>query len=63
MNEYSHYTASLFCVNAIQNLTTDGTFELFTEDATIFEQGKVEGTYKEYIIHGCRYDFVPCEYY
>ncbi|MDB4291821.1 nuclear transport factor 2 family protein [Maribacter sp.] len=34
---------------AIQNLTTDGTFELFTEDATIFEQGKVEGTYKEYI--------------
>ncbi len=35
--------------DAIQNLTTDGTFELFTEDATIFEQGKVEGTYKEYI--------------
>ena len=35
--------------DAIQNLTTDGTFELFTEDATIFEQGKVEGTYTEYI--------------
>ena len=35
--------------DAIQNLTTDGTFELFTQDATIFEQGKVEGTYKDYI--------------
>ena len=35
--------------NAIQNLTTDGTFELFTQDATVFEQGTVEGTYKEYI--------------
>ena len=37
--------------DAIQNLTTDGTFELFTEDATVFEQGKVEGTYKDYIDH------------
>jgi ketosteroid isomerase-like protein len=37
--------------DAIQNLTTDGTFELFTPDATIFEQGKVEGTYEEYINH------------
>jgi ketosteroid isomerase-like protein len=37
--------------NAIQNLTTDGTFELFTQDATVFEQGKVEGTYEEYINH------------
>ena len=37
--------------DAIQNLTTDGTFELFTPEATIFEQGKVEGTYKEYINH------------
>lgn len=35
--------------NAIQNLTTDGTYELFTKDATVFEQGKVEGTYKDYI--------------
>lgn len=35
--------------NAIENLTTEGTFELFTKDATIFEQGKVEGTYKDYI--------------
>lgn len=35
--------------NAIQNLTTEGTFELFTTDATVFEQGKVEGSYKEYI--------------
>jgi len=37
--------------DAIQNLTTDGTFELFTPDATVFEQGKVEGTYKDYINH------------
>jgi ketosteroid isomerase-like protein len=35
--------------DAIQNLTTEGTFELFTSDATVFEQGKVEGTYKDYI--------------
>ena len=37
--------------DAIQNLTTEGTFELFTPDAIIFEQGKLEGTYKEYISH------------
>lgn len=37
--------------DAIQNLTTEGTFELFTPDATVFEQGKVEGTYKDYIAH------------
>ncbi|MGB2759971.1 MAG: nuclear transport factor 2 family protein [Maribacter stanieri] len=37
--------------DAIQNLTTEGTFELFTPDASIFEQGKVEGTYSEYIDH------------
>ena len=35
--------------DAIQNLTTDGTFELFTADAIIYEQGKVEGTYTDYI--------------
>lgn len=35
--------------DAIQNLTTEGTFQLFTQDATVFEQGKVEGTYKDYI--------------
>lgn len=35
--------------DAIQNLTTEGTFELFTEDALVFEQGKVEGTYVDYI--------------
>ena len=35
--------------DAIQNLTTEGTFELFTSDAIVFEQGKVEGTYKDYI--------------
>ena len=37
--------------DAIQNLTTEGTFELFTPDASVFEQGKVEGTYKDYIDH------------
>ncbi|WP_288955457.1 nuclear transport factor 2 family protein [uncultured Polaribacter sp.] len=37
--------------DAIQNLTTEGTFVLFTPDATVFEQGKVEGTYKDYIDH------------
>lgn len=37
--------------DAIQNLTTEGTFELFTQNATVFEQGKVEGTYKDYIDH------------
>lgn len=35
--------------DAIQNLTTEGTFQLFTQDVTVFEQGKVEGTYKDYI--------------
>jgi len=37
--------------DALQNLTTEGTFELFTPDATVFEQGKVEGTYEDYINH------------
>ena len=37
--------------DAIQNLTTEGTFELFTPNATVFEQGKVEGTYEDYINH------------
>jgi len=37
--------------NALQNLTTEGTFDLFTEDAIVFEQGKTEGTYKDYIEH------------
>lgn len=35
--------------NALQNLTTKGTFELFTDDALVYEQGKVEGTYTDYI--------------
>ena len=37
--------------NALQNLTTDGTFELFTEDSEVFESGGVEGTYSHYIEH------------
>jgi len=37
--------------NALQNLTTEGTFELFTDDAKVFESGGVEGTYAHYIEH------------
>jgi len=37
--------------NALQDLTTDGTFDLFSDDSTVFEQGGVEGTYKNYIAH------------
>jgi len=37
--------------DAIQNLTTDGTMELFTKDATVFESGGSEGTYKNYVAH------------
>lgn len=37
--------------DALQNLTTDGTFELFTENSEVFESGGVEGTYKNYIEH------------
>ena len=33
--------------DAIQNLTTEGTFELFTQDAIVLEQGKVKGTYTD----------------
>ncbi|CAL66238.1 YybH family protein [Christiangramia forsetii] len=37
--------------NAMQNLTTKGTFELFTKDSHIFESGGVEGSYANYIEH------------
>lgn len=37
--------------DALQKLTTGGTFELFTDDSAVFEQGGVEGTYKHYIAH------------
>lgn len=37
--------------DAIQNLTIEGTTELFTEDATIFESGGSEGTYANYLAH------------
>ncbi|CAL2095570.1 SnoaL-like protein [Tenacibaculum sp. 190524A02b] len=37
--------------NALQNLTTKGTFELFTEDSEVFESGGVEGSYAHYIEH------------
>lgn len=35
--------------DALQNRTTEGTFELFAENSEVFEQGKVEGTYNDYI--------------
>ncbi len=37
--------------DAIQNLTTKGTTELFTEEATVFESGGSEGTYANYLAH------------
>ena len=37
--------------DAIQKLTTEGTIDLFTKDATVFESGGVEGTYANYLSH------------
>ncbi|MBL4643971.1 MAG: nuclear transport factor 2 family protein [Flavobacteriaceae bacterium] len=37
--------------DAIQNLTTEGTMSLFTKEATVFESGGSEGTYKNYVAH------------
>jgi ketosteroid isomerase-like protein len=37
--------------DALQNLTTEGTFELFTENSEVFESGGVEGSYAHYIEH------------
>ncbi|MDT0642571.1 nuclear transport factor 2 family protein [Zunongwangia sp. F363] len=37
--------------DALQNLTTEGTFDLFTEESEVFESGGVEGTYAHYIEH------------
>lgn len=37
--------------DAIQNLTTEGTFNLFAEDSEVFESGGVEGSYANYIEH------------
>ncbi len=37
--------------DALQNLTTEGTFELFTKDSEVFESGGVEGSYTHYIEH------------
>ncbi len=37
--------------DAIQNLTTDGTLELFTKEAAVFESGGSEGTYENYLSH------------
>lgn len=36
---------------ALQNLTTEGTFGLFMDDSQVYEQGGVEGTYNNYIEH------------
>ncbi len=37
--------------DALQNLSTDGTMELFSEDSQVFESGGTEGTYANYIEH------------
>ncbi|MEO6347069.1 MAG: nuclear transport factor 2 family protein [Aquaticitalea sp.] len=37
--------------DAIQNLETEGTLNLFTEDSEVFESGGVEGNYAHYIEH------------
>lgn len=37
--------------DALQNLSTEGTFDLFTEESEVFESGGVEGTYAHYIEH------------
>jgi len=37
--------------DAFQNLSTDGTLELFTDDSQVFESGGTEGTYANYIEH------------
>ena len=37
--------------DALQALTVEGTFELFTADAQVYEQGGVEGTYQHYVDH------------
>ena len=37
--------------DALQNLTTEGTFKLFTKDSEVFESGGVEGSYANYIEH------------
>ncbi|TVZ26855.1 SnoaL-like protein [Gillisia sp. Hel_I_86] len=37
--------------DALQNLSTEGTMELFSEDSQVFESGGTEGTYKNYNEH------------
>jgi ketosteroid isomerase-like protein len=37
--------------DALQNLSTEGTLELFSEDSQVFESGGTEGTYADYIEH------------
>ena len=37
--------------DAIQNLSTEGTMDLFTKEAPVFESGGSEGTYKNYVAH------------
>lgn len=37
--------------DALQNLSTEGTMDLFSEDSQVFESGGTEGTYANYIEH------------
>lgn len=37
--------------NALENLDVSNTQHLFSDDATVFENGKYEGTYQDYLDH------------
>lgn len=37
--------------DTLQNLTTEGTFQLFSENSEVFESGGVKGSYAHYIEH------------
>ena len=37
--------------NAIENLTTDYTIDLFVKNSAVFESGGIEGTYENYVEH------------
>tara|TARA_R110002049_G_scaffold6484_2_gene40706 strand:+ start:12057 stop:12539 length:483 start_codon:yes stop_codon:yes gene_type:complete len=37
--------------DALQNLTTEGTFQLFSKNSEVFESGGVEGSFSHYIEH------------
>ena len=40
-----------FPYRSLQNLTTEGTLDLFTKDSKVYESGGVEGSYPHYVEH------------